>query len=315
MAGGPLRISPGAGNTPPIASIPIPPNDASAQAPNQATPAQPGQASDRVGTSNHPSGDGTTAGGLPVFAPGTPPSSGSSAGTGPSLQNPVVGNVVPSPPNNVPAATPSPAPGSTVIVIGPGGATSEQPGAAAINKGTQSLNGQADRSANSTPLARQLPFFNSSLGAAHNSNPTANPAPNPCTELHTQAHPRRADTTLVDLVGDGLLTTAMPTAQLTSTLESAGYRKVNLQAPVVWCLPQALASKLVRPHIPATALAPHYKLIQGKKGQWQLLAGETENLQSKRAAAKRNTPVREAVKARPSTGAANVRPVTQRSAG
>jgi hypothetical protein len=96
----------------------------------------------------------------------------------------------------------------------------------------------------------------------------------PCAELQTQVHPHRVDTTLVDLTGDGLLTAALPTEHVKTTLELAGYKQVNLRPTAIWCLPQPLLSKLLQPGRANVALAPQYKLVKGSAQKWQLLAGE-----------------------------------------
>jgi hypothetical protein len=90
-----------------------------------------------------------------------------------------------------------------------------------------------------------------------------------CTPLATQAHASRANTTLVDLTGDGLIVTALPTGQVQGALQRAGYRQVALNSPASWCLPPALVTQLMRP--PSfIAQTGSFKMVK-VNNQWQLV--------------------------------------------
>lgn len=94
-----------------------------------------------------------------------------------------------------------------------------------------------------------------------------------CTHISTKAHAQQPGTTLVDLTGDGLIVSALPSAQVRNSLQMAGYTQTALNQPASWCLPAAAMSALLRAparDVRAIVTRPQQKLVQ-VKGQWQLV--------------------------------------------
>jgi hypothetical protein len=100
----------------------------------------------------------------------------------------------------------------------------------------------------------------------------------------TQAHASRANTTLVDLTGDGLIVTALPSAQVQGALQRAGYPQAALSAPASWCLPPQVVTQLMRP-LSAVAQGDHFKMVK-VKNQWRLVDASAPAPRSKAATGK-----------------------------
>ena len=126
-------------------------------------------------------------------------------------------------------------------------------------------------------------------------------APTACTQITTQTHAQRSGITLVDLSGDGLIVSALPDAQVRSSLQMAGYTQTVLKQPASWCLPAAAISALLRPSTMATqrSIAKSQQRLVQVKGQWQLVESKStlstryvaspksaQNLQTQRQALK-----------------------------
>jgi hypothetical protein len=112
-----------------------------------------------------------------------------------------------------------------------------------------------------------------------------------CSTIETQAHGSRADTTLVDLSSEGLITVALPTGHVRSVLQQAGYSQgqVTLNAPASFCIPQAQIGQLMRPSTvvasAANALGPAL-VVRTRGGVTQLVPAPSAPAKSARTASR-----------------------------
>lgn len=123
-----------------------------------------------------------------------------------------------------------------------------------------------------------------------------------CVAVTLSRDDRRANSTLVDLTGDGLIVTPVDNQRLQAVLDRAALNVALSGEPVRHCLPQSVVRDMVRPA--ATAERPSMVLVQTRQG-WRLAPGAAPSA----AASSKRTSV---VKAPASRPAPLPRPVASR---
>lgn len=131
---------------------------------------------------------------------------------------------------------------------------------------TQAVRNTARRAAEPSPVAA-VAAADIGAGAA-------------CVPVALRPDTRRAGTTLVDLTGDGLVVSAVPTAQVQAVLGRAGQTGVDIAQPSALCLSQGAVRQLVQPL--TQRVAKRASLVVASNGQVRLLS--TEQWQTQRIA-------------------------------
>lgn len=113
-----------------------------------------------------------------------------------------------------------------------------------------------------------------------------------CVAVTLSRDDRRANSTLVDLTGDGLIVTPVDNQRLQAVLDRAALNVALSGEPVRHCLPQSVVRDMVRPV--ATAERPSMVLVQTRQG-WRLAPGAAPSA----AASSKRTSVVKAPASRP----------------
>jgi hypothetical protein len=180
--------------------------------------------------------------------------------------------------------TPSPSTNPTVSgpvrpkPVGPGAGETSAP-----NSGSLSYPSAAARSgAGLGEILPSLGDLSSSLipagsvakPMASEPNVTARVAQPACVPISFKPDPARNAVTLVDFSGDGLIVSAIPNTHINAVFARAGYRPIDIQQPVRWCVAQSAARELLGPSYGYAAQA--HLLVPTKEGvqlmtqeQWQ----------------------------------------------
>lgn len=93
-----------------------------------------------------------------------------------------------------------------------------------------------------------------------------------CIPVAFRPDAQRANTTLVDLSGDGLIVSAVPNAHIQAVFMRAGYNEVTLSQPTRWCISQAATRELVQ--LPGSFVNQAATRLVQVGQSWQLMSHE-----------------------------------------
>ncbi len=113
----------------------------------------------------------------------------------------------------------------------------------------------------------------SSIAKPAKNNDHSASVPQPvCVPVSFRPDPSRAAVTLVDFSGDGLIVSAVPNVHINAVFARAGYRPLDIQQPVRWCVAQMAARELLGPSY--TTADSHASLLVETTQGWQLMSKE-----------------------------------------